>query len=84
MLDLEVVAEGIETQDHLELLRSMGCEFAQGYFLGKPMSAAAFRNRLLSALIPKSPPFAWSTGLRGTQAPAGWRAQKLNSEGFGL
>lgn len=46
-LNLEVVAEGVETHDHLELLRSLGCDYAQGYLFGRPMPAAAFRALIL-------------------------------------
>jgi diguanylate cyclase (GGDEF)-like protein/PAS domain S-box-containing protein len=35
-LDLTTVAEGIETRRQLELLRAMGCGYAQGYLLGRP------------------------------------------------
>jgi diguanylate cyclase (GGDEF)-like protein len=38
-LGLEVVAEGVETQGVLEELRAMGCQFAQGYAVGRPMTA---------------------------------------------
>ncbi len=38
-LRLRVVAEGIEDSDTLELLRALGCDLAQGYFLGKPVPA---------------------------------------------
>ena len=37
-LGKEVVAEGIEVQDEAVFLRSIGCEFAQGYFFGQPMT----------------------------------------------
>lgn len=37
-LGLRVVAEGVEDEQTLELLRSLGCDYAQGYFLGKAMS----------------------------------------------
>jgi EAL domain-containing protein (putative c-di-GMP-specific phosphodiesterase class I) len=36
-LDLEVVAEGVEDAETLALLTVMGCDLAQGYFLGRPM-----------------------------------------------
>lgn len=36
-LSLEVVAEGVETETDLVALREMGCPFAQGYHLGRPM-----------------------------------------------
>src|SRR6478752_5420274 len=37
-LGLEVVAEGVETQEAWERLREMGCDLAQGYFLARPMA----------------------------------------------
>ena len=37
-LDLQVVAEGIETETQLKTLRSLGCEYGQGYFFAAPMS----------------------------------------------
>lgn len=37
MLGMQVVAEGIETDDILQLLRKMGCEIGQGYHIGRPM-----------------------------------------------
>ena len=36
-LGLKVVAEGVETQEQLDALRRLHCDYAQGYFLGKPM-----------------------------------------------
>lgn len=39
---ITTVAEGIETQADWELLREMGCDAAQGFFLAKPMDDAAF------------------------------------------
>jgi len=38
-LNMRVVAEGIEDLDALNLLTAVGCDLAQGYFLGQPMSA---------------------------------------------
>ena len=40
-LGLEVVAEGIETAEQLELVSGLGCSHAQGYLLGRPMPAAS-------------------------------------------
>ena len=40
-LNMQVVAEGIETQEVLSLLTQMGCDIAQGYFLAKPMPPEA-------------------------------------------
>ncbi|RYG27536.1 MAG: EAL domain-containing protein, partial [Burkholderiales bacterium] len=41
-LDMEVVAEGVETAEQEEYLRSRGCQEAQGFRYARPMSAAAF------------------------------------------
>ena len=38
-LGLKVVAEGIEETECLAFLRSIGCDYAQGYLVGRPMSA---------------------------------------------
>jgi len=35
-LSVEVVAEGVETSEQFEFLKKNGCDFAQGYFLGRP------------------------------------------------
>jgi diguanylate cyclase (GGDEF)-like protein len=46
-LDLDTVAEGIETLDQLQVLRALGCRCAQGYLFDRPMEAAAFGALLL-------------------------------------
>lgn len=38
----ETVAEGVETQDQLTLLREKGCDLVQGYFLSKPLKWVHF------------------------------------------
>jgi diguanylate cyclase (GGDEF)-like protein len=44
-LDLATIAEGIEEQATQDLLTGMGCDFGQGYHLGRPEPAANFVNR---------------------------------------
>ena len=49
-LGLRVVAEGIEDEATLDLLRDLKCDLAQGYFIGRPIPAdkLAFRPRVLT------------------------------------
>ncbi len=49
-LRLNVVAEGVETQAQVDLLRSMGCELAQGYLYSKPVPADAIEILLKNQL----------------------------------
>ena len=49
-LGLQVVGEGVETEEQLELLRALGVERAQGYLLGRPAPARA------EAVLPVPPP----------------------------
>jgi len=44
-LGLRVVAEGIEDDPTLNLLTGMGCDLAQGYFIGRPAPASTFAGR---------------------------------------
>ena len=41
-LRVKSVAEGVETQEEWDMLKSMSCDVAQGYFVAKPMNSAAF------------------------------------------
>ncbi|MFA4912190.1 MAG: EAL domain-containing protein [Burkholderiaceae bacterium] len=45
-LNMEVVAEGVETGSQLALLRSMNCDQVQGFWLEKPMNAETFETFL--------------------------------------
>ncbi|MFN4115209.1 MAG: EAL domain-containing protein, partial [Inhella sp.] len=41
-MKLRLVAEGVESEAQAQLLRELGCEAAQGYWLSPPLDAAAF------------------------------------------
>ena len=45
-MELEVVAEGVETREQAEFLRFKGCEKAQGYLLGRPAPVQMFTEYL--------------------------------------
>ena len=40
-LSLKLVGEGIETKQHYDYLRSLGCDYGQGYFISKPIVSTA-------------------------------------------
>ncbi len=51
-LDLLTIAEGVESSDLLQQLRSFGCDEAQGYHFARPMPAADFERYLASREAP--------------------------------
>lgn len=53
-LGRRVIAEGIEDVETLEMLRSIGCDIAQGYYLAKPMRVDAMKNLVASDSKPKA------------------------------
>ena len=48
-LHLQVIAEGVETEDQAGLLRKLGCRYAQGFLYGRPMPEAEFLACLAAA-----------------------------------
>jgi predicted signal transduction protein with EAL and GGDEF domain len=50
ILGMDVVAEGIETAEQADQLRSFGCKYAQGYFFSKPMNRSSVEAFLGSGL----------------------------------
>ncbi|MCA9132033.1 MAG: EAL domain-containing protein [Planctomycetales bacterium] len=49
-LDLKVVAEGIEEREQLAMLRTLGCQYGQGYLFANPMSATEMERYIGSTL----------------------------------
>jgi diguanylate cyclase (GGDEF)-like protein len=43
-MELEVIAEGVETDQQYAIVRRLGCDIAQGYFIAKPMPADQLRQ----------------------------------------
>src|SRR5688572_9684808 len=49
-LRLQVIAEGVETAEQLELLRALGCDQYQGFYCSAPMPAGGFNEMMLQRL----------------------------------
>ncbi len=47
-LGITSVAEGVETEQHLEILREMDCDVIQGYYLNKPLPENEFYTQYLN------------------------------------
>ena len=45
-MGMELVAEGVENEEHIRLLTELGCDFFQGYYYSKPVSGALFLEKL--------------------------------------
>ncbi len=45
-LGIKTIAEGVETESQLILLKQMGCDFGQGYFFSKPLPSDEFEKML--------------------------------------
>ena len=52
-LGLEIVVEGVESVDQLEVLRSNSCDIAQGYFFDRPIPQEEFEARLDQKIYPE-------------------------------
>jgi diguanylate cyclase len=51
-LGLQTTAEGVEEAGQAAALLALGCDFAQGYYFGRPESAKAFQEKWL---MPRQP-----------------------------
>ena len=48
-LNMEAIAEGVETREQLDQLKDLDCDFGQGFLISKPMNSAA-AEKLISKL----------------------------------
>ena len=55
---LEVVAEGIETEEQERVLSALGCQFGQGFLFARPMPAVDLLSQLASGADPAARPYA--------------------------
>ncbi len=55
-LNVDIVAEGVETDDDVKALSDLGCNFAQGYFFHRPAS----KDDLIHLLTPDHGPSGWA------------------------
>ncbi|MBO4354471.1 MAG: EAL domain-containing protein, partial [Clostridia bacterium] len=46
-LNIEVVAEGVETEAQVKILKDLGCTFVQGYYFSRPLHSAEFESAIL-------------------------------------
>ena len=49
VLKMDVIAEGIETEEQLELLKQMGCRYGQGYLFSRPLPVSQIKPWLFSS-----------------------------------
>ena len=47
-MKLKVVAEGVETRKQEEILKQFGCDYIQGYYIGRPLCAENFERQILN------------------------------------
>ncbi len=78
-LGLEVIAEGVETEESLSFLRGSACDTYQGYLCAKPMPAAAFEAMLLAHDTPY-PKLARKLGRKNTQAATAGSARRPSTD----
>ena len=57
-LEMDVIAEGVETEEQMARLMAMGCDYAQGYLISRPVDAEAAQSILDREALPLAGPSA--------------------------
>ena len=60
-LGMDAVAEGVETQEQMTLLRNLSCQSGQGYFFSKPISVPEAEAMISETYYPSPAPLVAST-----------------------
>jgi EAL domain-containing protein (putative c-di-GMP-specific phosphodiesterase class I) len=53
---MDVIAEGVETEEQMARLMAMGCDYAQGYLISRPVDAEAAQSLLDRDALPLAEP----------------------------
>ena len=52
-MDIETVAEGVETEEQVRFLKQSGCDYIQGYYYSKPVGEEQLKKLLLEEMYNK-------------------------------
>ena len=52
-LNIQIIVEGVETEEQIELLRSLKCDYFQGYYFSKPVPGNLFLNYIYNFALPE-------------------------------